>query len=221
MDDEAIAREGLSMIDLPNPLRVRLSRRLVRAASVCGPDADSDRISLGALVTTLGDRSFGWCILVFTLINMLPLPPGTDMILSLPVLMLTAQMALGFDQVWLPGFVARIRVGRRSFQKLVMRVGPLMRRIEKVLRPRHEWLFAPPAERLLGAFLFLVSIALFAPIPFSGYLTATTLVIASIGLIERDGLVALAGAGLGLFAIFVTGAAGVMLFLGAEAALSG
>lgn len=206
------------MIELPSPLRARLSRRLVRAASTCSPE--SDRVSLGELAASLGDRSFGWCILVFTLINMLPLPPGTDMILSLPVLMLTAQMALGFDQVWLPGFLARIRVGRRSFQKLVLRLGPLMRRIERVIRPRHEWLFAPRAERLLGGFLFLVAIALFAPIPFSGYLTATTLVIASIGMIERDGLVTLAGAGLGLVAILVTAGAGTMLFLGAEAALS-
>lgn len=97
------------MIDLPTPLRVRLSRRLVRAASTCSPE--SDRMSLGELVASLGDRSFGWCILVFTLVNMLPLPPGTDMILSLPVLMLTAQMALGFDRVWLPGFLTRIAWG--------------------------------------------------------------------------------------------------------------
>ncbi len=206
------------MMELPNPLRIRLSRRLVRAASACSPD--SDQMSLGELVATLGDRSFGWCILVFTLLNFVPFPPGTDMILSLPVLMLTAQMVLGFDSVWLPGFVSRIRIGRRGFQKLVMRFGPMMRRIEKVIRPRHEWVFTAPAERMLGAFLFLVGIALFAPIPFSGYLTALTLCIASIGMIERDGLVTLAGAALGLVAIIVTASAGMMIYLGAEAVLA-
>jgi hypothetical protein len=63
----------------------------------------------------------------------------------------------------------------------------------------------------------LVGLALFAPIPFSGYMPALAIALAGIGLIERDGIVALAGATLGAVAIGVTAGLGAMFFLGAEA----
>ena len=46
------------MINLPNPFRRPLSRRLVRAA---GGPAAIERMSVRELMDTLGDRSFGWC----------------------------------------------------------------------------------------------------------------------------------------------------------------
>ena len=59
------------------------------------------------LVDTLGERSFGWCLVIFSLINLLPVPVGTNMITSIPVIAVTAQMALGYDRVRLPGFITR------------------------------------------------------------------------------------------------------------------
>ncbi len=202
------------MINLPTPFRRRLSRRLVRAARDPARSAD---MSLGELMETLGDRSFGWCILLFALINMLPMPVGSNMVTSIPVILLTAQMALGLEQVRLPAFVLRTRVGRKRFQKLVLWLGPVIRPIERIVRPRLAYVFAPQAERALGYFLFLVALALFAPIPLSGYIPASALCLAGIGLVERDGLVTLAGAALGLVSIAVTVVVGAMLFLGAEA----
>ena len=198
------------------PLRFRryLANRLVRAAH--DPDR-SEELSLADLVASLGERSMGWALLVFALINLLPLPMGTDMITAIPVLVVTTQIALGYDELRLPGFIARRRISRKRFQKLVLRLGPVLRPIERVLKPRLLWLFAGKAERALGCFLCLVGLALFAPIPFSGYMPAFAIALAGIGLIERDGLVALAGAAVGLAGIGVTIAFGTMLFLGADA----
>ena len=198
----------------PLPFRRYLANRLVRAAH--DPDG-SERISLAELVASLGERSMGWALLVFALINLLPLPMGTDMITAIPVLVVTTQIALGYDELRLPGFIARRRISRKRFQKLVLRLGPVLRPIERVLKPRLLWLFAGKAERALGCFLCLVGLALFAPIPLTGYLPACAIALAGIGLIERDGLVALAGAAVGLAGIGVTIAFGTMLFLGADA----
>ena len=118
------------MIDLPEPLRRRLSRRLVRAAR--DPRDRADQMTIGALLDSLGERSFGWCLLIFSLLNLLPVPVGTNMITSIPLIVLTAQMALGYDQVLLPGFIARRGIGRRRFQKLVLRLGPLIRPVERI-----------------------------------------------------------------------------------------
>lgn len=207
----------MPVIDLRTPFRRRLSRRLVRAARESAEIGDSDDMLIGDLVEILGDRSFGWCILVFALVNFLPMPFGSDMVTSIPLLLLTGQMALGMSRVRLPKFVLRIRVGRRRFQRLVLWLGPAMRPIERLVRPRYGHIFLPRSERALGCFLFLVSVALFAPIPFSGYVPAASLSLAAIGLIERDGLLALAGVVLGVVAIVLTVLMGTMLFLGADA----
>lgn len=189
------------MNDPAGPFRRRLSLRLVRAAR--DPQHRPD-MSLGDLVASLGDRSFGWCILVFALVNLLPFPPGATMLTALPLMLVTGQMALGLPQLWLPDLLMRRSLGRRRFQRLVLWLGPTFRPIERLVRARHGYVFAPRAERLLGWLLFAVSVALFFPIPVSAYLPALALLVAAIGLVERDGLVVLAGALLGLVAIAVT-----------------
>jgi hypothetical protein len=196
------------------PFRRYLANRLVRAAH------DPDRsawMSLAELVASLGERSMGWALLVFALVNLLPLPMGSDTITAIPVLVVTVQIALGYDELRLPGFIARRHVGRKRFQKLVLRLGSVFRPIERALKPRLAWLFEPSAEQIFGAYLFVVALALAAPIPFTGYVPAVAIALAGIGLIERDGLVALAGAVLGLVGVGITIAAGTMLFAGAEA----
>ena len=90
------------MIRLGNAIRRGLSRRLVRAAR--DPERRPD-MSLGELIRGLGDRSFGWCIVLFALISMLPMPIGSNMITAIPLILLTGQMALGLPQVWLPDWV--------------------------------------------------------------------------------------------------------------------
>jgi hypothetical protein len=203
------------VIDLGNPFRRRLSRRLVRAAR--GPRREPD-MTVGELVASLGDRSFGWCIVIFALVNLLPLPPGTSMLTAIPLILVTGQMALGLRQLWLPALLMRRAITRRRFQRQVLWLGPVIRPIERLVRPRHLYVFAPRAERLLGALLFAVALALSVPIPLSAYLPAAALFVAGIGLVERDGLVALGGAALGAVAIAVTVTVVALVVAGADAA---
>ncbi len=174
-------------------------------------------MSLGELVETLGERSFAWSLVLFAVVNLVPMPIGSNMITSIPLILVTAQMAWGLPQMRLPAFIMRRQVNRKGFQKLVLRLGPVIRPIERMLRPRHLYLFTPRLERMVAIFLLLVSVALFMPIPLSGYLPAGALLIAGVGLVERDGLVLLGGLVLGAVAIGVTAAVGAMLVAGVEA----
>jgi hypothetical protein len=193
---------------IPRPL----SRRLVRAA---GPPGNGDGMTVGDLVGTLGDRSFGWCIVLFALINLIPMPLGS-MIMSLPLMLVAGQMALGLPKLRLPQAVMRREVGRKRFQKVVMRLRPLFRPIERIIRPRHGIVFTPRNEQVIGLVLFAVAVALFMPFPLSGWLPAVSLLVTGLGLVERDGLVALAGLGLGLFSVALTVAVALALVLGVQ-----
>jgi hypothetical protein len=201
------------------PLSRGLSRRLVRAAggrSRAGGELSGDAMRVDELIGTLGDRSFGWCIVLFALVNLMPIPFGGTMITSLPLILVTVQMALGLRELRLPGALMRREIGRKGFQKAVMRLRPLMRPIERVVRPRHAALFTARNEQLLGIVLVAVAVSLFLPIPLSGYLPAAALLVVGIGLVERDGLVALAGMILGMVAVGVTVAVGLAVVLGAQ-----
>ncbi len=196
--------------------RGSISRSLQRAFSRY---RQIDAVSVGTILSDLGDRSFGWSILLFSLINLIPLPIGSNMVTSLPLLLLTGQMALGLRHVGLPDFINRRRVSRNGFRRTVIRLRPLLRPVEKLLRPRRLWLFQPRTERRIGAFLFAVSVVLFLPVPFSGYIPAIALLVTSLGLVERDGTVTLAGMAIGVISIIVTLVVVAMLSIGANAIL--
>jgi hypothetical protein len=213
---------GLSLSDRPSIGRPRfppaqqrrVSRRLFRAA---GARTDPEETTIGAMIHGLGDRSFGWSLVLFSVVNMVPMPVGSTLITALPLLLLTGQLALGYRQVALPRFMADIRVGKRRFQGVVIRLKPVFSKIERVLRPRLTTLFSPRNEQLVGMFLFAVAAALFLPMPGSGFVPATALLISAIGLIERDGVVLVSGLALGVVAIIVTAVVAAALLAGLKA----
>src|SRR3546814_18141475 len=89
------------------------------------------------------------------------MPIGSNSITGVPLLLLTAHMVLGFSHVRLPDFIDRRPVSRRGFQRTVLRLQPVLRPLERIIRPRLGWLFGQSCERILGAYLFLVTFALF------------------------------------------------------------
>ncbi len=196
----------------PRPRR-RLLRRLFRVA---GERKDADEISVAEVVAKLGDRSFGWLLLFFSVLSLIPMPGG-GIVTAIPIFVVLGQMALGYPQVRLPDWVTRRRVNRRTWQRLVMRMTPVIRPIERMLQPRMEHVLSPRNERLIGAFQCLTNFALFLPVPLSGFIPAAALVITGLGLVERDGLVVLIGVGLGFVSIVVTAAVIAMVFFGVQA----
>lgn len=94
---------------------------------------------------------------------------------------------------------------------------PVTRRLERVLRPRCSFLFARRNERVLGLALFKIAIALFLPVPLSGWFPAISLFVFGVGLVEQDGLVASAGLAFCGTSVILTVTILMSLAAGAEA----
>ncbi|MGR3792635.1 exopolysaccharide biosynthesis protein [Vannielia sp. SX4] len=159
---------------------------------------------MGELLASLGERSFGWSIIVFSLVTLLPLPPPTTLITALPLLLATAQMALGYPHIRLPSRIAEIRLDYLKLRRTLLRLRPVTRRLERVLHPRASGLFRERYERSLGALMFVIAFALFVPLPLTGWFPAVSLFVVGVGLTERDGLVTGIGLVLGLLSVAVT-----------------
>jgi hypothetical protein len=165
---------------------------------------EEQALCVGAVLSKLGDRSFAWAALFFGLLNLIPAPPGSTLLLAPPLLFITGQMALGARYLTLPDFFTRRRVPTESIRKAVIRMRPLFRFIERLLKPRHFWLFTARNERAIGVALFVVSVALLTPLPLTGAFPAWAIVITSLGLLERDGIATLVGLGVGAASVAVT-----------------
>lgn len=192
-NDGEIRRPSLSL-----PI-LRTARRQHRAGT----------LTLGSLLSALGEASFGWAIVVFSLLTLLPLPPGSSLITALPLLVTTAQMMLGYPHVKLPGRLARLRIDPLKLRRTVLRLRPVTRRLERILVPRYKTLFSRRNERPLGLFMFMfmfvIAFALFLPVPLSGWFPAISLFIIGVGIVEKDGLVSSVGLVLGAASVLLTG----------------
>ena len=176
-------------------------------------------LTLGNLLTELGETSFGWAIVVFSLLTLLPLPPGSSLVTAVPLLVTTGQMMLGHPHIKLPGPLARLRLDPVKLRRTILRLRPVTRRLERVLTPRYALLFARRNERVLGLALFVIAFALFLPVPLSGWFPAISLFVFGVGLVERDGLVATIGLIFGSASVLLTAAILTSLAAGAEAIL--
>lgn len=174
-------------------------------------------LTLGNLLEGLGERSFGWAILVFSLITLLPLPPGSSLVTALPVMVATGQMALGFSHVRLPGPLARLQIDLEKLRRTLLRLHRITRWLERRLRPRLAVIFDPRHERLLGTALFVVAFTLFLPIPGSGWFPAIALFVCGVGLVEQDGKVVVFGLLFGALSVLLTITIVLSLAGGAEA----
>ncbi|MCW0233636.1 MAG: exopolysaccharide biosynthesis protein [Ferrovibrio sp.] len=162
-------------------------------AGLCDGWAD-DRISLDELLRAFGLRSFGFLVLVFALPNGIPAPiaPGLSAILGLPLLLLSAQMLLGFSTPWFPaGWRAR-SFSRGDVAKLLR---PTLRYIiwmERFIKPRLTHLSGRAASRLIGALILWNALLLSLPIPFGNLIPAWAIILAALGQVERDGALIIA-----------------------------
>ncbi len=174
--------------------------------------------TIGELVDSLGERAFGALMFIFAVPNILPTPPGTSAILGLPLVILTWQVLVGRQSLWLPALIRQRRISREMMQTFVTKVTPVMARLERVLRPRLGFVVSSDvAERLIGLVTFPLALVLFLPIPFGNILPAAAVSCVALGLAERDGLAVSVGYVLALGAVALLAAISSALYVGAVA----
>jgi len=194
--------------------RPRASARAILAALAAGP-AD-DVVTLGSVMEGLGGSVFGMLLFIATLPAFLPIP-GLAGALSGPLVSVVGlQLLLGLRRPWLPRAVARRGPRRATLGRFEQRIGPWLRRLERVVRPRLPAMIDHPlATFATGLLLLLLGVLLALPIPFTNYVFGALLLGFALALLERDGALMLIAWAAGVAAIAFFGITG-----GALAALA-
>lgn len=178
---------------LPQTAFDRIDSVLEEAAST-----GAERMTLGDLADALKERAFGLMLLALALPCCLPFVYIIPQIVALPMLVLTGQMASGRHVPWLPETLRTRDVDIAAMRSVVARGKRWFGWAEHIARPRLLVLSGPRASRLIGALLTIPCASILVPLPSTNTVPGIGVAIASIGLIERDGLMILAGLALGL-----------------------
>ena len=146
------------------------------------PDA---QVSLAWLIDNLHERSFG--ILMF-LMALIALIPGASGIVGILLMIPAIQMILARPIPVLPNFVGNRPMSTAKLARLIRRIDPTLRWLERIIRPRWRTPFEA-TKRVVGVFMLLLGLALLAPIPFSQVPAALVVMLVAFAYLEEDGLV--------------------------------
>ncbi len=157
-------------------------------------DRREERLTLSELSALLRDRAWGGLLLIFAAINFLPLPPGTTTVTGIPLIIITAQLAAGRATPWFPRRFDQRGVTTAELARLLEKILPWERRIERVFRPRLIGLTRHRAARAIGVVSLLLSVILWLPIPLGNHAPAASMMLFALALMYRDGLLVILGA---------------------------
>ena len=153
------------------------------------------RVSVADLMDTIGERSFGPLLLVPSLIAVSPVGaiPGLPAITSAVIVLIAAQILIGHDHFWLPGWLQRRSMDARKMEYGLEKFRFVARFIDHLLRPRWAWATRGPFLYAIAA--ACLAIGLITPIlelvPLGGIPPNAAIVAFSLAITARDGLWAL------------------------------
>ena len=150
----------------------------------------SERVSLADIADFLGARSIGSWLLILALPMVLPVPaPGISVLFGIPLMMISAQLALGGRRAWLPAFILRKSMARADYVALMARMQPAVERLERLVRPRACWLANDWAKMPIGLICLVLAMIITLPIPLGHVAPGSAICLLALGLMERDGVV--------------------------------
>ncbi|MBU5614971.1 exopolysaccharide biosynthesis protein [Geomonas azotofigens] len=156
---------------------------------------DAGHVTLGKIVESVGNRSFGPLLLMVGVIAASPLSgmPGVPTATGFLILLIAVQLFFRRDHFWLPKWLLRRSLAEDKVLTAIRWLRPVARFIDRWLRPRLPALIRGGSIYLIS--FICASIAVVMPmmelVPFSAHGAGLALSAFGLALISRDGLLAL------------------------------
>lgn len=160
-------------------------------------DGEGQQLSLGEVLSVIGQRGYGPLMLILALIAALPTGavPGVPSVCGISIALVSIQLVFGKRYPWLPGRLKNMSIERQHYSRVADRITPWTRRLDRLVQPRLSWLTSGAATRAIG--LICVGLGLcmipLEVLPFAAAAPATAIAMMSLGLTGRDGAWVVAG----------------------------
>jgi hypothetical protein len=174
-----------------------------------------DTVSLRQLLALIGEEGMLLVCAVLTLPFLIPVSiPGVSTVFGLAIVLFSVGVTIN-RVPWLPAAILDRQLPAPALRQTFTKASGVVTRVEGVLRPRLLAVSGSGGARVLhGLGLILGGLLLMAPfgfVPFSNTLPALAILFLSLGLLERDGWLLVAGhvmnvATIVYFSVLVAGA---------------
>jgi hypothetical protein len=203
--DAVAAAEGADRLEVP----------LSEVIETVLREAGTQSITLGVLIDRTAERGFGLLMLILGVPMLIPiLPPGSSTIVGPIYALFAVQMLRGSRHPWVPARLRSRALAPQTVAALRTRGVPMIRKVERLSRPRGIWVSERVVLALAGIMVFLMGAILLSPLPFLNTLPAVAVMLIGMGLLNRDAVFMAAGIVVGGVSVGLVGlSAGLILIL--------
>lgn len=192
---------------MTHPIARRLRRAAIRherQARVPPVDAPGARLSLAELLSLHGEGSLPVLVMLLSLFTLIPVG-GAGWFVSFFIVALGWYWARGREHVALPASLGRLTLNERWSLRSLHGLAWLYQRAGRWMRPRWRVWHHERTRAWWGAWIAVMAVIIFLPLPFGNVLPSASLVLLGLGWMFRDGLALLiattAGAGALAYAV--------------------
>lgn len=169
-------------------------------------ESDGEK-TLGSLADLFEEKSFAILFVLLLGVPALPLPTGgATHVFEIISVLLALQLIVGREQIWLPERWKRLQLAGPKQQKFLTTLMRLIRRLERLSKPRFRVLFETRfSSNVFGLLVVGGAVAAFLAPPFTGLDTLPSLgvVLVSLGVLLEDFLIVVIGLVIGVGGVFV------------------
>ncbi|MBU4609466.1 exopolysaccharide biosynthesis protein [Achromobacter sp. GG226] len=167
---------------------------------------DQDQVSVADIREAFGERSAGPFLVIPAVFEISPIGaiPGLPTVLALIIIVFAAQIVLGRKHLWMPGWLERRSLKGSSLKKAADAMQKPTRWVDRIIRPRLDWLVS---RRVLAAVCILLCLTVPALelVPFASTAPMGAIILLGLAMTARDGLVAALGLVLAVGAAVLVG----------------
>lgn len=191
------------------PPIVRYTNRIVGGLRTVS-ETGAEKLTFSNLIDVMGSGAHRLLILMLTLLNMIPGPPGFGGIIAWTSFAVALAMLLG-RPVRLPPILGKRKLPVTPLLKASEQVVKVTGIIARFSRPRFRWLTGAAATIPYAVFAMIISVAMTLPIPFANAVPNVGLCVLAFSMLNRDGVGAIIGTlicliGLGVEIALILGA---------------
>ena len=172
---------------------------------------DGNDVTLGGVIKEFEGRGFGPLLLMSALlVAVLGFIPGVPAIGGIIIIFTSLQMIAGKEYPWMPERLAQFKIPGKKFKKLLERLKPQAKKIDRYVYPRLEFFVSTLSKRIIAVLtLLLGGFTVFTGfIPGVPVLAMIPVLLFALGFSVRDGLLVLSG--LGVFTAIIMFAPGLI-----------
>jgi hypothetical protein len=136
----------------------------------------------------------------------IPYPPGFTTLVGIPLMMISFQMLLGYEEVRLPQILSQYSISNQNLKVICLKLYPIIEKIEFYLKQRYSFATSVKAEQFIGFVSLIDAIFIAIPLPATNLVPAIGITIMSLGLLRRDGLVVIIGTIISIIGILIAAA---------------